>query len=414
MITAMGVAVPGFAQDADQPLQYGGFGTIGVMGTDSHLVSYPRDTSQPTGAIDQLNFREDSRLGLQGRLRLADNLFATLQVVSKYRYDGSFKPDVTWATLAWNPVSNLQLQAGRMGFDMFEKSMVRDVGYTYLWVRPPTEVFASVPFQLVDGLRAEQTFVIGSDTTFSLKGLAARTVGKTPYFGVDAVQNGTGGGVFGLTASLQQGPWRIRGSIARVKNVNELPAPLSQIPAIFDDLAAITHDPELVQTGALYTIMNLHSRTLAFGVNYDEGPVQAAGYISRSTFDKFLLPKTTTGYLSLGYRLEAVVPYLMYARMYSDRIQTPYLGVLPFSPNPAVQQFTSMVTTMAETRNADQHTWSAGFRWDFSSHADLKLQVDRVSNVTGAPLMYTQQPGFGGKLTVMSLVLDFVFGGRRP
>jgi len=333
--------------------------------------------------------------------------------VSKYRYDGSFRPDVTWAALSWNPVSNLQLQAGRMGFDMFDKTMVRDVGYTYLWVRPPTDVFASVPFQVVDGLRVDQTFVIGAATTFTLKALAARAVGQTPFFGLDAVQDNTGNRVLGLTGSLQRGPWRIRASVARVRNENELPAPLDQIPAAFDTFAVLTRDPQLAQTGSLLTINGLQSRTQTLVVDYAKGPVQVAGYISRSTFNRFLLPKNTTGYLSFGYRMGAVVPYLMFARIYSDRIQVPYLGVLPLSPVPAVQQFTAEVTSMVQTRNADQRTWSAGLRWDFSSRADLKFQVDVVHAPDGSPLMYVQQPGFNGRLTVMSVVLDFVFGRRR-
>jgi len=287
------------------------------------------------------------------------------------------------------------------------------VGYTYLWVRPPTEVFASVPFASVDGLKLEQSLELGS-STLTLRALAGRAVGRTPLHARGVVQDNGGSDVYGVTASLQSGPWRVRASLARVRNANELPEPYTQIPAIFNGLAAATGDPRLAGTGSLFTMRGAHSRTTALGINYDRGPVQASGYLAHSTFDRFLLPPNTTGYLSFGYRTGPVVPYLMYARIYSKRIQVPYLGALPGIPNPAVQQFTGLINTMVLSRNADQHTWSAGLRWDFAEHADFKLQIDQVRNPTGGPFMQVLGPDYHGRLMVMSAVVDFVFGGGRP
>ena len=66
------------------------------------------------------------------------------------------------------------------------------------------------------------------------------------------------------------------------------------------------------------------------------------------------------------------------------------------------------VNQLINSFGADQHTISAGIRWDVHESVDLKLQVDRVSP-QGNGLFFNVQPGFHGPVTVASMTLDFVF-----
>jgi len=91
-------------------------------------------------------------LGLQVQGRLGNSLRGTLQVVSKYGYDGTFKPQIGWAFLGWNPTQDLQIRVGRLGFDVFMNADSRDVGYSFLWVRPPTDYYGTLPISHLDGL----------------------------------------------------------------------------------------------------------------------------------------------------------------------------------------------------------------------------------------------------------------------
>jgi len=86
--------------------------------------------------------------------------------------------------------------------------------------------------------------------------------------------------------------------------------------------------------------------------------------------------------------------------------------MLPNLSDPDSRKVVAGITELVNGLNVNQYTYSAGVRWDFSDHADFKLQVDRVWS-QGPPLVINLQPGFNGHLTVVSAVVDFVFGGGR-
>jgi hypothetical protein len=410
-VAVLALAAPGRAQDPPSRFQVGAFGTLGVAGTDSHQAQYPRTVTQPTGAVDQPTLKEDTRFGLQLAYTFSDTLKATLQGVSQYRYDGTFRPDITWAALTWNPVSNLQVRAGRMTLEPFEGGVSANVGYTYLWVRPSVEVFSTQVVPVTDGIDLKQSFPLGSESLLSLEAWGGREVGKAPIWNVSQPMDFTGGRSMGMTVGLQHGPWKYRFSLFQAGIPREYPPPISEIGPILSYLAQAPYDPRLAQTAALFSVSGARERGYSTGVLYGDGPLRGEGFLVRSYSDRYLLPATRSGYLSLGCQVGKVTPYLMYARALSERRPLPYLGYIPQSTDPDLQSLTAALGLL--TTVADQHTWSAGCRWDFAEHADLKLQVDLVHSPTALPLMYNLTPAFDGHLAVMSVVLDFVFGGGR-
>ena len=66
------------------------------------------------------------------------------------------------------------------------------------------------------------------------------------------------------------------------------------------------------------------------------------------------------------------------------------------------------VNTLINSVGADQHTTSAGLRWDLHESMDLKLQVDRITP-QGNGLLIFVKPGFHGPVDVATMTLDFVF-----
>jgi hypothetical protein len=66
------------------------------------------------------------------------------------------------------------------------------------------------------------------------------------------------------------------------------------------------------------------------------------------------------------------------------------------------------VNQLINSVGGDQHTTSAGLRWDLHESMDLKLQVDRITP-QGNGLLIFVKPGFHGPVDVASLTLDFVF-----
>jgi hypothetical protein len=140
-----------------------------------------------------------------------------------------------------------------------------------------------------------------------------------------------------------------------------------------------------------------------FGFSFDDTHLTIQGEISKATGGGFLA-STDGQYLLAGYRVEKFTPYAMYARqkVTSARTDTtiPRFGaLLPLAVG---------VDQLINSVGADQHTFSAGVRWDVHESVDLKLQVDRVSP-EGNGLFINPKPGFHGPVTVGSMTLDFVF-----
>jgi hypothetical protein len=62
-----------------------------------------------------------------------------VQAVSYYNHAGNYEPELTWAFISYAPVPDMKVRAGRLGWDVYMLSDSRNVGYSYLWVRPPVD-----------------------------------------------------------------------------------------------------------------------------------------------------------------------------------------------------------------------------------------------------------------------------------
>lgn len=93
----------GHAGDQFPAFALSGFGTLGATRTSSNEVAFVRDLAQPEGAGKRWDGRVDSLLGVQANLQASSQLEGVVQLVSRYRYDRSFTPEVSWAYLKFDP-----------------------------------------------------------------------------------------------------------------------------------------------------------------------------------------------------------------------------------------------------------------------------------------------------------------------
>src|SRR6185369_16058780 len=147
--------------EAEPAFTVHGFGTLGAARTTSENVEFVRDISQPRGARTKWDGRTDSVLGLQANWRIAPELEAVVQGVSRYRYDRTFTPEIACAYLKYDPTPALSLRGGRLGTEFFMLADSRLVGYSYLTVRPPGDFFWYLPFYSIDGADALLTVSLG-------------------------------------------------------------------------------------------------------------------------------------------------------------------------------------------------------------------------------------------------------------
>ena len=124
-----------------------GFATVGVSTTDAD-VEYVVDTTDTLDA-DNPDFRSDTMIGLQYDFTVNDATAIYFQFKAEGAQD--FEPAVEWLYLSHDINDSLMLRAGRLRLPAFLMSEYVEVGYSYPWVRPPVEVYSTLPFSNYDG-----------------------------------------------------------------------------------------------------------------------------------------------------------------------------------------------------------------------------------------------------------------------
>ncbi|BDU73217.1 hypothetical protein [Mesoterricola silvestris] len=407
------------AQEPGRNLQFSAFGTLGAARGDTREVGFRRDASSSKGIYDRTAWDLDTRFGVQASGRIGENLLGTFQVVSRLRSDNTFRPRPTWASLAWSASPGLLVRAGLLSFDILPLGDLANVGFTYLWVRPPVEVFAPVPLTGMRGLDAEWTFLLDGGGALQVKAFAGSLVDHVPadHLGEWDVR---GGRVFGGAVKFTAGRFRARLGGTVLRFPNNLPEPVPALQGYLRTFAGLLGDPGIAASADAFDTRGRTLRSANGSVAWDGDPWQVQGALSHAASDSILFQPAWSGFASLGCRVGPVVPFGMFARNVTRRTPLPYLGALPALTGPgapAARGLAEALRTLARGRGVDQHTLSAGLRWDFAPTADLKVQVDRIRSHDATGLFYNPRPGgpatWDGRETVLSLTLDFTLGGGR-
>lgn len=134
-----------------------GFGTF----------SYSRSTSDKeyvayAGRVkDKNNFIAGSRAGLTLNKRFDDHWDFTVQFLAKSNPNGELSPQIDLFQLTWNPISSISVRTGRVRMPLWMISEYYEVGVLIPWVRPPDEVYASLPIEELNGVSVHYRFEKG-------------------------------------------------------------------------------------------------------------------------------------------------------------------------------------------------------------------------------------------------------------
>ncbi|RTL55775.1 MAG: hypothetical protein EKK46_06020 [Rhodocyclaceae bacterium] len=357
--------------------------------SSSSQAEFVRDLSQPDGLSTHWSAKTDSVLGLQANFPAAENLEAVAQAVSRYRYDGSHDPELTWAFLKFEPNPNLSLRGGRLGTEFYMLADSRLVGYSYLPIRPPNDYYGALPFSYIDGADGLATLPLGEGLLRS-KLFAGLIREKAPLANRQWDMNRSV--MSGAYVDYQQGAWQWRLGYAQVKFKKDLP--LADLHQLLELNGAMDASKALSMADKL-------SRFYSAGAVYDSGPLQVQLMLSRTQHDSKVFENSHAGYLIAGYRLNKVTPFagFSWTRSSSKQLST---GLGPVMD-------ATVAGIMADS-HSDQHTATLGLRWDFRQDMALKAQLDAVR---GSPRSIFptrwEQPNYNGRLNIVSLALDFVF-----
>lgn len=113
-----------------------------ISGDDNSIYDggfFGYDGGRYSGAKSSFEFNQESMIGLQGQAVLDEKLRATVQIIG--RGGERFQASAEWAYLSYDLNNAFTLNVGKFRHPVYYYSDFLDVGYTYHWIRPPTQVY---------------------------------------------------------------------------------------------------------------------------------------------------------------------------------------------------------------------------------------------------------------------------------
>jgi hypothetical protein len=334
---------------------YNGFGTIGVARSDTNRAEYVIG-NQMAGALENFDYKTDSKLGLQGTFAPKSWLSGTVQALTEERASREITTQIEWAYLKVQPIDDLSIRFGKMELPLFLVSDSRNVGYTTTWVRAPDAVYGEALFDTYEGGDISYRLELGrySVTGHALLG-APDPVTQLAAQGFAQIFTGHHMNGYDLTADLDT--VTIRASVL--------------------DLRYRTYASGALNQEGKYHFYNI-------GVAYDRNNIIAQGeFIELRTGDS--TDNINGWYLMGGYRLDKWLPYFIYGNSHQNQAAD---GIVP-----AMNGLTE----------------SVGVRLDLFKSVDFKAQLDHAKAFDYGTPFINVQSGFRNKANVFSLVADFVF-----
>lgn len=391
-------ASTGHADDlSGSPFTFGAFGTLGATYQDARGLVYRRDISQGHGArAGQVDLGTDSLLGLQVTGRITTDLDAQVQTIVRRNAEGVWRPELARAFARYEPNQGVMVRAGRIGLGVYLLADALDVGYSYVMIRPPVEVY---------GMLASDEFD-GADATFSRhlgEGVGRIRVlgGRLPF--EIALADGTtitmdSDKVFGITADYLHGDWQTRAALLEI-----------HVPGGGDPVApalAATGIPQAVALAGALSRSPQNSYGAEIGATYDGDPLQAALVLVHLNSDYLTGPKFNSALALFGYHIAQLTPFAAFA--VTDSFATFQSTGLP--PLPIFEPLITAAREDQTVLKTTQRDFSVGVRYDFAPHVDLKAQIDRVwLHQSGLIFDYNVPPPGHTSLTVFGVALDFAF-----
>ncbi|XVJ68682.1 MAG: hypothetical protein HEQ39_02810 [Rhizobacter sp.] len=389
--------------------RFSGFGTIGF----AHVAApegwaYRRDLahsqSQRSERLDL-----DSRLGLQLNYVPSPNFELTAQAIVNRRApaanDGSA---IEWAFAAYRPNADWTVRLGRVNLDAFVLSEYRNVGFAYVYARPPVEFYAQLPSSL-DGADATRTWNIDG-ALWRAKAFAGQT---KKAIGDDSLYAGQ---VFGGMVSREAEGLLLRASLFQA-NLTFRSAQLRSAADALVSLTALPIPSVAEQAHALRSrlmVEDLRHRYVSLGTRYEARDWVFGGELLRVTGSRQIA--FSAEYASIGRRLGPLTVYGLVSRVATTNapLESPaWTTQLEPVLGPSLAQQAQMLGESSadaiKSFRSRQKSFSLGARWDLASQVSLKLQWDHIRVEPNGSVLWGNASTQPTRANVGSLVVDFVF-----
>ncbi|MDD3518897.1 MAG: hypothetical protein PHQ14_11155 [Chromatiales bacterium] len=353
------------AVEISDRLSLHGFYTLDASLADGADVHFQTNTSEPVVLEDgELNF-DNSVVGVQVDFTLTDSLRLTAQAVSSRQTDPNHSPTLEWAYLTYDLGRDLYLRGGRFKIPLLQGTELRSVGYSRLWARPVVPTSGAGGFNDYDGLEVIKRWRLGD---YSLRFQGAYGIADHHRDVIDSDD------VKLISTRIERDQSWVNLALLHTRyDVSRA-----------DGTSLIGEDVE--------ALMGSVEGELTFG-----DVVVNLGY---SFNDAEIIPDENMAYLSLGYRMNRLTPYLLYQNR-SMTFEALERQPLPPGAPPPPPRLTPERDGKLNTRGL-----AVGLRYDLGASYAIKAQIERQSNHDES---YVGQPVIDESATIYTLVFEGVF-----
>jgi hypothetical protein len=360
-----------------------------MTATDTDDAEWGRP-NQAAGVKTSPRTGPDSNLGLQATAKFNGTVSATVQGLVRKNATDQFTGELAWAFVKFKANDDWSFRVGRVGIPVYMISDFRNVGYANTMIRPPSEVYRQVTADSADGGDVMYQHGIGDGTL-------------TAQFAIGRSRPDLPGGAYieftpasALHIVYEQDWFSLRfGRADATFSIRN--------NAALDGLQKTLTGLGLTQAASDYKIDKAKGSFTSVGATMDRNNILVqAEYAVRKTNSRIVMD-TSSWYAMVGYRIGKFVPYYYHGSIKQDN-QRHYTGLPPL---PQLAPLAGALDYLGAT--ALQSTNAIGVRWNFSSSAALKAQVDRISPEDGPGVFLNPKPGFKGPANVYAVGVDFVF-----
>jgi hypothetical protein len=359
-----------------------GFGTIGVVTTDSADFGYRADFSKPSGVFkNEYDFAESTNLGIQFDIISTDEIDMVVQAIYRDQDELNLDTLLNLAFIRYAPNANWSFRLGRTAFDLFLLTEYRDIGYAYTWAHVPSEIYGVIPHRYLDGIDVTYSQQLGH-LTFSAKlfhgknefAVTAFSAPDAPAFRFD--------NIIGLALDLQSINWDIAVNRTQLKldsqairplvdGITQLDSFVPNFSFIWPNAVVFVNAADLNNRSGVYTSVS---------GQYRFEKVTVIAEFAKNKTDSLSVQSVKSGYLSSIYHINAHNFFASIAYSQSEKFDLDGTGIIL----PALAQVPGGLDAYAASKfilnfySLNQKTMSLGWRWDFDENMSFKLQLDHT------------------------------------
>jgi hypothetical protein len=383
-----------------------GFGTLGAVYSTNKNAGYLRDATQAHGASG-FSVDTDTRLGLQTNFKWQE-LELVAQAVSRHRADNTYTPELMMAFAKIDPIDNMTLRGGRLLLDVFTLSDSRNIGYSYLTIRPPVEYLGWVYANYFDG--GDLSYKLPLDNSFlTFKGYAGYIREPISMAGHSNSYEKwrMASLLYGFQIDGQWEDWKARIGFVEVKFGENNPVYNRYVEPVLRALPI----PEALSVANELTFkdkwVQYYNASLSWSPSAFNADLGLSVLASRQIA---IFAPHFSGFLNLSYRLDDVTPFFSFS--WTTPIGANQISKLP-AGTLATDAINSGITDAQQFYGFNHHTFSLGLRYDFAKNVDAKFQIDfpSGSGAKNSALWENRNNAnqSNSESVVFGATLDFVF-----